>query len=198
MDSQQPVQPAYLREVAYDQHIALPHKMPYIWTALDTRNAVLATIAPGALGVASLIASRPGGNYQQFLEGSIKPNWADQHPALYSAVDALTLTPLGYASYLVFKNGGGFDYTDTTVALTLYGTNLIFAAASIPLIQKKNYKGLLCNTTVVLGTAIATAVAFHQIDEKAGWLVAPYAAWTVFYGFLAYKLHQLNRVDKDL
>lgn len=66
-----------------------------------------------------------------------KPKWAPTDVRLYSAVDLLTLSPLGYASYLVFKNGGGFDYNDTRLALGLYGLNLGLAVFTIPIIKKK-------------------------------------------------------------
>ena len=66
-----------------------------------------------------------------------KPKWAPTDVRLYSAVDLLTLAPLGYASYLVFKNGGGFDYNDTRLALGLYGLNLGLAVFTISIIKKK-------------------------------------------------------------
>ncbi|RCN28681.1 TspO/MBR family protein [Ancylostoma caninum] len=67
-----------------------------------------------------------------------KPNWAPTDVRLYSVMDILALSPLGYASYLVYKNGGGFDYTDTRLALGLYGANMALALTTIPLVKKKN------------------------------------------------------------
>ncbi|KAE9550876.1 hypothetical protein FO519_005921 [Halicephalobus sp. NKZ332] len=181
-----------LRKVFEEDHIATISKMPYVWTSVDTRNALLASLVPAGLGVASVLSARPHHQYFRFLESSSKPKWADFAPAGYAALDLLTLSPLGYASYLVYKSGGGFDYTDTAVALALYGTNLLFAGATVPLLEKKNYKCLAINTSIVFGTALATAVAFYRIDEKAGLFVAPYAAWTAFYAFLTYNLYKMN------
>ncbi|KHJ86450.1 TspO/MBR family protein [Oesophagostomum dentatum] len=67
-----------------------------------------------------------------------KPNWAPTDVRLYSVMDILALAPLGYASYLVYKNGGGFDYTDTRLALGLYGANMALALATIPMVKKKS------------------------------------------------------------
>lgn len=57
-------------------------------------------------------------------------------------MDVATVLPLGYASYLVYKYGGGFDYSDTATALGLYGTNLVLTLVSIPLIKNRNLKGV--------------------------------------------------------
>lgn len=92
-----------------------------------------------------------------------KPNWAPKDVRIYSAVDFLTLSPLGYASYLVYKNGGGFDYNDTKLALAIYGTNVALALATIPIIKKKQLGCLWKNTTVVSLTATAAAYAFYKV-----------------------------------
>jgi len=192
MNTHQSIDPAYLKNIFKEEEIVTISKMPHIWTSVDTRNALIASLVPAGLGVASVFSARPHHSYFRFLESSSKPKWADFAPAGYAALDLLTLSPLGYASYLVYKNGGGFDYTDTTVALALYGTNLLLAGATVPLLQKRNYKCLAINTGLIFGTALATAIAFYRIEEKAGLFLAPYAAWTGFYAFLTYNLYKMN------
>uniref|UniRef100_A0A7E4UQC2 Tryptophan-rich sensory protein n=1 Tax=Panagrellus redivivus TaxID=6233 RepID=A0A7E4UQC2_PANRE len=164
-----------------------------LWTTEDTRNAALASIVPAGIGLTSLLSSQPGGKYNKFLESVRKPDWASFHPIVYSVIDALTLSHLGYASYLIYRKGGGFDNHDTAVALGLYGTNLLFVAATPAFLDNKSFKGLAINTSIVFGTAVLAALAFKKIDEKSAWLLAPYAAWTGFYSLFTYKLYQLNK-----
>ncbi|KAE9549854.1 hypothetical protein FO519_006940 [Halicephalobus sp. NKZ332] len=167
--------------------------MPYYWTCNDSRNAIFASIVPASLGIYKLTLARKDQPFSVFIKNSVKPRWAERVcPFGVAAIDLAVLTPLGYASYLVYKFGGGFDYTDTTVALALYGTNLLANFAAIPLVKKRDYKGIAITKAVVFATALATFVAFRGIDEKAGWYVVPYALWSAFASFFAFKLHQLN------
>ncbi|KAK6016921.1 TspO/MBR family protein [Ostertagia ostertagi] len=125
-------------------------------------------------------------------------------------MDILALSPLGYASYLVYKGGGasflaGFDYTDTRLALGLYGANMMFALTTIPLVKKKKpglrelFAVLLWkNTLMVHLTAAGAAYAFYKIDKQAGMWMIPYAVWTGFYAFLTYSIDKENQVIKDI
>uniref|UniRef100_A0AC34RIX9 Uncharacterized protein n=1 Tax=Panagrolaimus sp. JU765 TaxID=591449 RepID=A0AC34RIX9_9BILA len=172
-------------------------EMPYYWTSTDSRNVALASVIPAGLGIANLLSSRENKPYYNFIKNSTKPNWADISPTIHGVVDLLALSPLGYASYLVYKYGGGFDYTDTTIALTLFGTNLVASGLAIPLFAKREYKKIAIVKSIIFGTALATFVAFRQIDAKAGLLVLPYTAWTAFCAFFAYKLYNLNHVKYE-
>ncbi|KAI1722427.1 tspO/MBR family domain-containing protein [Ditylenchus destructor] len=167
--------------------------MPYLWTNIDTRNAAIATTIP--IGAAILGASAVHGdrNLQSFFKGFRPPNWAIRDIRIYTALDLATIAPLGYASYLVYKHGGGFDYTDTSVALGIYGVNIASALALIPNFKKKNLKCISLNALAVAATAIGAAVAFGKIDKSAGYLLIPYALWTSYYAALAIAL---NNNDK--
>jgi len=171
--------------------------MSYYWTNEDTKRAVIASAIPiGAvlLGSSALCQDQ---KYKFFLNTTRAPHWAPRDRVFYSALDVLTTLPLGYASYLVYKHGGGFDYTDTCVALGLYGTNLALALASVPLVKKQNLSGLILNSALVAVTASATAFAFYKIDQTAGYWVAPYALWTAFYAVLGYSVKELNPTKFD-
>ncbi|VDO24989.1 unnamed protein product [Heligmosomoides polygyrus] len=123
----------------------------------DTRNALVATMIPGGAAVAAfalfakdkevvdcaifMYTDLPRSYvliYCLQIQKVKKPQWAPTDVRLYSIMDVLTIAPLGYASYLVYKNGGGFDYTDTRLALGVYGANMILALTTIPLVKKKN------------------------------------------------------------
>lgn len=171
--------------------------MPF-WTTQDTKNALLATLIPGGAALtafATFLNDKESVNWWTDIK---KPSWAPKDVRLYSTVDVLSLSPLGYASYLVYKNGGGFDYNDTRLALALYGTNIALALATIPLVKKKNLGCMSSNTILLHLTAVAAAFAFYKIDKAAGLWMIPYAAWTGFYAYLTYSIKKENEVVKDL
>uniref|UniRef100_A0A914Z2Q1 Uncharacterized protein n=1 Tax=Panagrolaimus superbus TaxID=310955 RepID=A0A914Z2Q1_9BILA len=196
-------QTAFVRDVADNRNtlrsqinqFSEPTSMPYTWNSTDTQYAALASIVPVGLGIASSLGTLEGGRYRRHFERSTKPGWANFDAALFSHTDLLTLSPLGYASYLIFKNGGGFDYTDTTTALGLYGTSMILVASTIPLLDKGSHKGLAINSALLAATATATFVAFRKIDERASWFALPFAVWSVLQAVLNFQLYQLNSRD---
>jgi benzodiazapine receptor len=170
--------------------------MPYTWTTVDTRNAVLASIVPP--GVALISAGFVGSqrNLQSFNKTGKVPKWAIKDPRVLTALDFSTLVPVGYASYLVYKFGGGFDYTDTTVALSLYGVNLATALATGTAFKSQNLKCIACNAALVHATALATTIAFSKIDKVSGYWMVPYAVWTGYNAILAFYIHNKNtKVD---
>ncbi|CAI2313498.1 unnamed protein product [Caenorhabditis sp. 36 PRJEB53466] len=171
--------------------------MPF-WTTQDTRNAILSTLIPAGAATAAFVSFATDHSVPSWWQTVKKPNWAPKDIRIYSAVDILTLSPLGYASYLVYKNGGGFDYNDTKLALGLYGANIALALATIPIIKKKELGCLWKNTTLVSLTAAGAAFAFYKIDKKAGLLLIPYAVWSAFYAYLAYSIKKENDPIKDL
>ncbi|KAE9417312.1 hypothetical protein Angca_006696, partial [Angiostrongylus cantonensis] len=165
----------------------------------DTRNALLSTMIPGGAAVAAFTVFVKDKEVVDWWTTVLKkPNWAPSDVRLYSVMDILTLSPLGYASYLVYKNGGGFDYTDTRLALGIYGTNMVLALATIPLIKKKNLSCLWKNTALVHLTAAGAAYTFYKIDKEAGFWMIPYAIWTAFYAYLTYSVDRENKVIKDI
>ncbi|PIO61768.1 TspO/MBR family protein [Teladorsagia circumcincta] len=172
-------------------------RMPF-WTTQDTRNAMVATMIPGGAAIAAFaLFARDKETVDWWSTQVKKPDWAPSDVRLYSIMDILALSPLGYASYLVYKSGGGFDYTDTRLALGLYGANMMFALTTIPLVKKKNLGCLWKNTLMVHLTAAGAAYAFYKIDKQAGMWMIPYAVWTGFYAFLTYSIDKENQVMKD-
>lgn len=117
-----------------------------------------------------------------------------------------TAAPFGYASYLIYKIGGGnvnvpdkfvqrifgfpiflgFDYTDTTVALALYGATVASGLLMMPILKKQNIKMVSIlipcwkwiwkivqkisgNSMVLAGFAVATTTTFYFIDKIAAY-----------------------------
>lgn len=169
-----------------------------LWTNTDTKYTALASVVPVGLGLGYYLSSRPGGAYYHVWEGSSKPSYLQSIPSqLLGVLDAASFAPLGYASYLIYRNGGGFDYTDTTVALGLYGANLIFAAANLVLYENRNLKGLAINKTIVFLTSLATGYAFYNIDENAGLWYGIYAAVSAACALNYCKLACMNSPPKN-
>ncbi|KHN84866.1 Translocator protein [Toxocara canis] len=164
-----------------------------VWTSDDSKKALLATAVPGGAAMTAFLAFVNDRDVVDWWTKTKKPNWAPKDVRLYSALDLLTMSPLGYASYLVYKTGGGFDYADTKVALGIYGMNIAFALATIPLLKKKNLRCLFYNTALLNATAVAASYTFYKIDRTAGLLLIPYALWTGFYAFLTYAIAKDNQ-----
>ncbi|KAI6219518.1 hypothetical protein M3Y99_01655200 [Aphelenchoides fujianensis] len=170
--------------------------MPYYWTSDDTRRAIVSSLIPVGVGAIGVAALSQDSAYHRLLETTRRPHWTPSRN-VFSALDVLTTAPFGYASYLVYKYGGGFDYTDTTIALGLYGTTLGVALAAVPLVKARNLKGLWINATLLHLASAATAFAFYKVDKNAGYLMLPFVAWSSFYAYFSHAVHDLNPSKLD-
>ncbi|KJH44940.1 TspO/MBR family protein [Dictyocaulus viviparus] len=169
------------------------------WTTQDSRNALVSTMIPGGAAVVAFAVFARDKEVVEWWSTKVKkPNWAPRDVRLYSMMDIITLSPLGYASYLVYKNGGGFDYNDTRLAIGIYGVNMVLALTTIPIIKIKNLGCLWKNTFLIHLTAAGAAYTFYKIDKEAGLWLVPYAIWTGFYAFLTYSINKENNVIKDI
>jgi len=170
-------------------------EMPLYWTGVDTRNAILSSIVPASVAAVNSMVIGSRRNLQAFNTGPRTPQWFLRDPRVFTAVDLAVLSPLGYASYLVYKNGGGFDYTDTTVALGLYGANILVALAAAKVYTNKSStcNCVQINSGLVADTATATAIAFGKIDKNAGYWMIPYAVWTGYLAAMAFYVHYSNK-----
>ncbi|KAJ1373140.1 hypothetical protein KIN20_035476 [Parelaphostrongylus tenuis] len=170
-----------------------------IWTSEDTRNAFLSTLIPTGVALAGYSAFANDRQFVDWWTVFVKtPKWAPKDLCFYSAMDVLTLSPLGYASYLVYKYGGGFEYTDTRVALGLYGTSLALYLTTIPVVKNKDLTSLWKTSALMHLTALGAAYMFYKIDSEAGFWTIPYALWTGFSAYLAYSIDRENKLIRDM
>ncbi|KAL7077449.1 hypothetical protein ACQ4LE_002906 [Meloidogyne hapla] len=115
--------------------------MPLQWNSLDTRYAVLSAAFPAGVALGGSLFVSKNEDSVNFLKTQRFPSClAPSCQYFYLAANVGAAIPFGYASYLVYKIGGGFDYTDTTVALGLYGATIASGIVALPLLRTKKAK----------------------------------------------------------
>jgi translocator protein len=84
---------------------------------------------------------------------------------------------MGYASYLVWKEGGGFNDA-TKLPFILYAVQLGLNWAWTPLfLGKKHLKASSVWMVTLTGVAATTGFAFYRFSSLAGLLYVPYLTW---------------------
>nr|XP_016943926.1 translocator protein [Drosophila suzukii] len=104
---------------------------------------------------------------------------------------------MGYGSYLVWRDGGGFSGEGAKLPLIAYGTQLALNWAWTPIFfGQHNIKGALIDIVALTATAGACGVLFYRVNKTAGLLFVPYLAWLGFATALNYAIWKLNPEEK--
>lgn len=105
---------------------------------------------------------------------------------------------MGVASVLVYKSGDhsnswyGFNSTNK-IPLALYGSQLILNGLwPVVFFYFKQQFLALVEIAILDVLIIATAISFWTVNSAAGWLLIPYAAWSLFATLLNYSVWLLN------
>jgi len=124
-----------------------------------------------------------------------KPEWRPPNRA-FGPVWTCLYTSMGYASYLVYKNGGGFDGA-ARIPLILFGSQLALNWLWTPIFFGWHKLGLsLVEIIGLYGTVVACTASFWSVDKTAGMIMLPYLGWLSLATALTYCIWRDNK-DKS-
>ena len=112
------------------------------------------------------------------------PNWI--FAPVWSALYLLMAT----SAWLVWRKAG---WSGARFALALFFGQLTLNVAWSGLFFALRRPGMaLIEIVFLLGTIVATIVAFRPVSGLAFWLMVPYALWVAFAALLSFKIWRLN------
>ncbi|KAM4838105.1 translocator protein [Urocitellus parryii] len=121
-----------------------------------------------------------------------KPSWHPPRWAL-APVWGTLYSAMGYGSYMVWKELGGFT-DEAVVPLGLYAGQLALNWAWAPIFFGARQMGwALVDLLLISGAATATTVAWHRVSPPAARLLYPYLAWLAFATTLNYCVWRDNQ-----
>ncbi|XP_032406059.1 translocator protein [Xiphophorus hellerii] len=125
-----------------------------------------------------------------------KPSWRPPNAA-FPVVWTCLYTGMGYGSYLIWKELGGFT-EDAVVPLGLYGLQLALNWAWTPIFfGAHKLKWALVEIVFLTGTVGATMVSWYSISRTASLLLAPYLSWLCLATALNYCVWRDNPEKKE-
>ncbi|XP_060701157.1 translocator protein-like [Hemiscyllium ocellatum] len=120
-----------------------------------------------------------------------KPWWRPPNKIIPVVWTAL-YTGMGYASYLIWRDLGGFTNA-ALIPLGLYGTQLTLNwAFSVIFFGTHNLSLALIEAFCLYGSVVGTMVSWYPINKTATLLMAPYLAWLTLATALTYCIWRDN------
>lgn len=161
--------------------------MPIIW------EAVGATLLPNIGGCLNGLLIRP--EIDNWYKSLKKPSWRPPNSA-FPIVWTGLYTGMGYASYLVWKDGGGFD-GPARLPLTLYASQLALNWSWSPIFfHYHSPKWSMVNIVFLWSGVAACSYTFWQINKTAGIIMIPYLCWLTLASALNYRIWKDNPEKK--
>lgn len=153
-------------------------------------TAIGFTLFPNFVGITSgLLTRKETKNLFQRLK---LPSWRPPR-WVFAPVWTSLYTSMGYASYLVYRDGDGFDGA-ARLPLTIYGINLLANFTWSPIFFKYQRFGVAFGVAQIINvTAIGMAHHFYEINEVAGYLIVPYCLWLCLATTLGYVIYRDNK-----
>nr|XP_012223837.1 PREDICTED: translocator protein-like [Linepithema humile] len=114
------------------------------------------------------------------------PKWAFAFvwTALYCA--------MGHASYLVWRDGGGFE--GAALPLSVYGVNLALNWLWTPLFfGMHQLKWSLYEVVMLDASTAALGIVFYPVNSVAGYIIIPYFVWVCYATLLNYAIYRNNK-----
>ncbi|XP_034837275.1 translocator protein-like isoform X2 [Maniola hyperantus] len=160
-------------------------------------DLIFAMVVPSVGGWAGALSMRgevssPDGKawYEQLRKPSwTPPNW------LFAPTWIVLYTAMGYASYLIYNDCGGFT-DEGTFPLGLYIAQLLLNWLWTPVFFKLHQMGwAFFHMCVLDGVAMACVASFLLVNKLAALCLVPYLGWLAFATCLNYACWQMNRAD---
>lgn len=152
-------------------------------------TAIGFTLFPNVVGISSgLISRKETKNLFQRLK---MPKWRPPRWA-FAPVWTSLYTGMGYASYLVYRDGGSFS--NAKLPLAIYGTNLLANCVWSPIFfRAQKFGWAFCVAQIINVTAVGMAYHFYEINPIAGYLIVPYCMWLTLATALGYCIYRDNK-----
>ena len=140
----------------------------------------------GAAGLGSIWTSSSVGTwYAELMKPSFNPpGW------IFAPVWSVLYFLMALSAWLVWRRAG---WSGARFALALFFVQLALNVAWSGLFFGLRRPGTaLVGILILLGTIVATVLAFRPVSLLAFWLMVPYALWVAFAALLNFKIWQLN------
>ncbi|XP_028652480.1 translocator protein [Erpetoichthys calabaricus] len=125
-----------------------------------------------------------------------RPSWRPPNK-VFPVVWTTLYTGMGYGSYLVWKELGGFT-EDAVVPLGLYGAQLALNWAWTPIFfGAHKIKWAFYELLVLYGTVGATMFSWYRVNKTATLLMVPYLMWLTLAATLNYRIWRDNPDKKE-
>ncbi|NP_001155576.1 translocator protein-like [Acyrthosiphon pisum] len=130
-------------------------------------------------------------NIKGWYETLNRPSWRPPN-YMFGPVWTTLYLGMGYASYMVYRSGGGF-FGAAKIPLALYASQLVLNWAWSPLFfEFHQLKWSLVEICVLWTNVAGCIVTFYQINKVASYLMIPYLGWLSLATALTYNIYKNN------